>query len=465
MQIASGSLAQLVTRLDDASARVAVMGLGYVGLPLVEALIDSGFSVIGLDVDPEKLTAIRTGRIENYGVRMDTLHHALQNERLTLTTDDAVLRHADIVVICVPTPLSKTRDPDLSYIVEATRTVGQHLHPSMLVILESTTFPGTTRESVWPMLERSGLRVGVDYALAYSPERIDPGNPEYGLRNTPKVVSGMTPTCRAIAVRFYQKFVEHVVPVSVPEVAEMTKLLENIFRAINIGLVNELAVVCERLGIDVWEVIDAASTKPFGFMKFYPGPGLGGHCIPIDPLYLSWRARQFNTMVRFIDLADSVNRQMPEHVAWQILRCMNEAARAIRGSRILLLGITYKPDVPDIRESPAYEIAQLLLEWGADLTFHDPYIANWTVRATPIPRLAIDVPNGPAWRVLETFDLVVVITDHHWYDYPTLVTYSRQIYDCRNAFQRRGIRPRTPGQIWKLGAPVVGDTRWKGTGA
>ncbi len=446
-------LTDLAARIVDRQARVCVMGLGYVGLPLVEALLEVGFPVLGLDVDPRKVRLVHEGDLAAYSVRPEVFRSGLAEGRLTVSDRPDVLDRADVVVICVPTPLSKHRDPDLSYVIQAAQTVAGHLHVGQLIVLESTTYPGTTREVLQGALAARGLRVGQDYAVAFSPERIDPGNPRFGLRNTPKVVGGLTPVCRWLAGLFYRQFIERVVEVSSPETAEMTKLLENIFRAINIGLVNELAVVCERLGIDVWEVIEAASTKPFGFMTFWPGPGLGGHCIPVDPLYLSWRARSLNTMVRFVDLADEVNRQMPAHVAHQMALCLNEHGKAVRGARVLLVGVTYKPDVADVRESPANDIARYLLRWGADLTYHDPYVPDWEVDGAGVRRLTLDVPTGPAWRVLADFDLVAVVTDHAWYDYPTLVEYSPCIYDCRDAFRRRGVAPKRPGQIWKLGAP------------
>lgn len=446
-------LTDLAARIADHRARVCVMGLGYVGLPLVEALLETGFSVLGLDVDPQKVRLVQTGDLTSYHVRPEVFRAGLAEGRLLVSDRPEVLDRADVVVICVPTPLSKHRDPDLSYVIRAARTVAAHLHEGQLIVLESTTYPGTTREVLQGTLAARGLQVGRDYAVAFSPERIDPGNPRFGLRNTPKVVGGLTPVCRWLASLFYRQFVERVVEVSSPETAEMTKLLENIFRAINIGLVNEVALVCEKLGIDVWEVIEAASTKPFGFMTFWPGPGLGGHCIPVDPLYLSWRVRSLNTMVRFVDLADEVNRRMPAHVAHQMALCLNEHGKAVRGARVLLVGITYKPDVADIRESPANDIARYLLGWGADLMYHDPYVSVWEIDGGSVPRLAIETPTGPAWQALADFDLVTVVTDHAWYDYPTLVEYSPCIYDCRDAFRRRGVAPRRPDQIWKLGAP------------
>ncbi len=441
---------QLESRLKSRTARVAILGLGYVGLPLLKAVLQAGFPAVGIDVNERKLEKIRQGRVEEYYLEGSVFIHALKDHRLELTRNPDILHACDVVVICVPTPLSKQREPDLTYVLEATSTVARHFHTPMLVILESTSYPGTTRELLHQKALQQGFQTGHDIALAFSPERIDPGNLVYTLESTPKVVGGITSACGYIARLFYESFIQDVVQVSSTDVAEMAKLLENTFRAINIGLVNEIALICERFGIDVWEVIEAAGTKPFGFMKFLPGPGLGGHCIPVDPLYLSWRAKSLNTVTRFIDLADEVNRQMPIHVAYQIVRILNTHHCAASKSNILILGVTYKKNVADVRESPAYEIASHLKEWGAQLAYYDPHIPVWHVKGETIP--FVDLPAD--WRQLKRYDMVVLVTDHDDFPYDTILTHAVRIYDCRDALRKRGFHI-DPKQVYVLGTPTA----------
>jgi UDP-N-acetyl-D-glucosamine dehydrogenase len=414
--------------LKDRTAVVAVLGLGYVGLPFAAVFAEAGFKVIGIDPIAEKVTRIQRGESYVLDVTSAQVARLLGAGRLQATSEFSALGQVDAVAICVPTPLRKTGDPDLSFIVSATEAVAQYLHPGMVVVLESSTYPGTTRELMLPRLEEaSGLKVGVDFFLAFSPERVDPGRKDYTTINTPKVVGGITPACLEAAVAWYSQALEKVVPVSSAEVAEMTKLLENTFRMINIGLVNELALICDRLGVDVWEVIDAAATKPFGFMKFQPGPGLGGHCIPIDPLYLSWKLKALNYNARFIELASEINTNMPRFVVSKVQDALNERGKAVKGSRILVLGAAYKPDIDDLRESPALDVIALLKKKGAVVHYHDPYIARL---------------NHDAWEMVSVPDLlgavkeaecVVIVTNHSVYDYPAILEAASLVVDTRNA--------------------------------
>jgi len=409
---------------------IAVIGLGYVGLPLALAFAEEGMETYGLDVNAEKLDQLRRGHSYVEDVPDEQVQRNLGHFKPV--TDPAILQEVDAAIICVPTPLRKSRDPDISYIITVTEEVARHLHPGMLVVLESTSYPGTTEEVLRSRLEETGLKAGQDFFLAFSPERIDPGNKVFTIRNTPKVIGGVTPACTARAVSLYERIVEQVIPMSSAMAAELVKLLENTFRVINIGLVNELAMLCRRMGVDVWEVIEAAATKPFGFMPFYPGPGIGGHCIGIDPLYLSWRAKVFNFTTRFIELADEVNRRMPEHVVSLIADALNDQGKAIKGSNVVLLGVAYKKNVGDIRESPALEVLELLLQRGAQVTYHDPYV----------PRLS---NNGREWEsaelsaaLLRRADCTVILTDHTSYDWPWVVEQTTLVVDTRNA--TKGIR-------------------------
>ncbi len=410
---------------------VCIIGLGYVGLPLAVEFAGAGLRTVGIDVNREKVDGVNRGVSHVPDVPEERLRGPVSQGLLGATTDFSALREADAVCICVPTPLTKTMDPDISHIVASVEEVARHLHPGMLVVLESTTYPGTTEELALPRLEASGLKAGRDFHLAFSPERVDPGNRHYGTRNTPKVIGGLTPACTERAAALYRHAVDTVVPVSTPAAAEMVKLLENTFRAINIGLANEAALMCERLGVDVWEVIDAASTKPFGFMPFYPGPGLGGHCIPIDPLYLSWKMKTANYTARFIELATSINSAMPEHVANRIGDALNLAGKSVRDSRILILGAAYKPGVADIRESPALDIMGLLSRKGAEIAYADPYVPEL---ALPDRTLKAHPPEAG----FGGFDCAAIITNHAGFDYARLVGEAPLVYDARNAL--RGVK-------------------------
>ena len=420
---------QLSQRLDRRTARLAVIGLGYVGLPLAVELAEAGFEVHGIDIDENRVKQLNNGRSYIQDVPTASVRALVKKGLLQATTDFSVLKRCDAVNICVPTPLSKMRDPDVSYIVAAVQQVTRHLHRGQLIILESTTYPGTTDELVLPMLSESGLKVGKDFFLAFSPERVDPGNPHFNTRNIPKVVGGVTPTCTEIAVQLYRQRLENVVPVSSTQVAEMVKLLENTFRSVNIGLVNELALMCSRLGIDVWEVISAAATKPFGFMPFYPGPGLGGHCIPIDPFYLSWKARASGFEARFIELAGYINGQMPEHVVELVAGALNNQGKAVRGSRVLVLGVAYKADIDDVRESPSLDIMEKLRERGARIEYHDPFVASLDFAGHRMKSVPLTTAN------LKRFDIVVIATAHSGIPYSNVLRASKGVVDTRNALK------------------------------
>ncbi|MEK7824378.1 MAG: nucleotide sugar dehydrogenase [Candidatus Eisenbacteria bacterium] len=422
---------QLAARIERRSARLGVIGLGYVGLPLAVEFGKAGFRVDGIDIDQGKVGRLRRGRSYVQDVATADVRVLVRSGRLRPTTDFGVLRNVDAVNICVPTPLSKQRDPDVSYIVAAAREVARHLHRGMLVILESTTYPGTTEELILPLLQESGMRVGRDFFLAFSPERVDPGNPEYTTRNIPKVVGGVTPACTELACRLYAQRLERVVPVSSTQVAEMVKLLENTFRSVNIGLVNELALMCARLKIDVWEVIEAAGTKPFGFMPFYPGPGLGGHCIPIDPFYLSWKARSAGFEARFIELAGHVNGHMPEHAVGLVAESLNRRGKAVKGARVLVLGVAYKGGIDDTRESPSLDIMTTLEERGARVDYSDPFVPKLDFAG----RRRTSVPLTPAR--LRRFDCVVIATAHRDFPYGEIVRHAQGIVDTRNALKGR----------------------------
>jgi UDP-N-acetyl-D-glucosamine dehydrogenase len=417
----------LKDRIRGRSARVGVIGLGYVGLPLACEFATSGFDVTGFDIDEAKVHDINAGRSYILDVRSEDLAAAAREGRLRATTDMSDLRGMDVVDICVPTPLRKTKDPDLSYVVQAVDAVKAHLRPGQLVILESTTYPGTTDEVVRPALEERGLKAGVDFFLAFSPERVDPGNPTHKTRSIPKVVGGVNPLSTELACDLYGSIIETVVPVSSTRVAEMVKLLENTFRAVNIGLINELALMSHRMHIDVWEVIDAASTKPFGFMPFYPGPGLGGHCIPIDPHYLSWKARQDGFECRFIELAGHVNASMPAYVVERVGEALNTVKKAINGSRVHLFGVAYKKDVSDIRESPALDILELLHRRGASVSYTDPYVPKLQHGDLHLCSSPADHPDG--------IDCAVICTNHRAFDYAAIASRFPLIVDTRNALK------------------------------
>ncbi len=417
----------LLDRLQSKRARAGVIGLGYVGLPLAVAFARAGLTAVGFDVDAERTAAIARGESYIGDVPGNEVQRAVETGALTATTDFAALAGVDTINICVPTPLRKTRDPDLSYVVAAVDQVAAHLRPGQLVVLESTTYPGTVDEVVRPRLEAGGLRAGADFFLAFSPERVDPGSTEWTTRNIPKVVGGVNARSTEAAAALYGLIVETVVPVSSPRVAEMVKLLENTYRAVNIGLVNELAMMCRELDVDVWEVIDAAKTKPFGFMPFYPGPGLGGHCIPIDPFYLSWKARQSGFESRFIELAGQVNGGMPRYVVERIAEALNSRSRAVRGSRVHLLGMAYKPGVSDVRESPAIDVADLLQRRGAVVSYSDPFVPALREGSVALDSVAVE-------RALaEGIDCAVITTDHRGVDYAEVARRAPVVVDTRNA--------------------------------
>ena len=416
----------LQEKISMLSLRVGIIGLGYVGLPLAIRFAEAGFHVTGIELDQQKIDLANRGESYIPDIPSSTLQAHIEAKRMCFTSDYAALDDIDAVSICVPTPLRKTRDPDISYIISATQQVRAHLHPGQLVVLESTTYPGTTDEVLLPELQATGLKVGVDFFLAFSPERIDPGNPNFDTRNTPKIVGGVTPACTELAQAYYGAAIERVVPVSSPRVAEMTKLLENTFRAVNIGLVNEIAIICEKLSIDVWEVIDAAATKPFGFMRFLPGPGLGGHCIPVDPHYLSWKLKTLDYTARFIELAAEINSSMPHHVVNKISEALNEQRRSFNGATVLVLGVAYKRNVGDVRESPALDIIQELLARKAVVLYNDEYIPSLTVRDCMLH--SQPVSSG----LLQAADCVVIVTDHSYYDIPWIVREARSIVDSRN---------------------------------
>jgi len=419
----------LIRRIERREARCGVIGLGYVGLPLALELAKAGFHATGIDLDRRKIDAIASGRSYIVDVSDEEIAEPVRAGRFVATDDFAVIRELDTINICVPTPLRKTKDPDLTYVVAAVNEIRKYIRPGQLVILESTTYPGTTEEVVRPALESTGLQVGRDVGLAFSPERIDPGNKRFNTRNIPKVVGGTTPACTAAARALYQASVETVVPVSSTQVAEMVKLLENTFRSVNIGLVNEIALMCNALHIDVWEVIDAAKTKPFGFMPFYPGPGLGGHCIPIDPFYLSWKAKMNGFDARFIELAGAINESMPRFVVERVTDALNHHRKSVNGARVHLVGVAYKEGVNDIRESPALTVMRLLADKGALLSYTDPYIP--AIREEGFELASIELANG----YLGTVDCVVVLTAHREIDYGAVVRQAPLVVDTRNALK------------------------------
>jgi UDP-N-acetyl-D-glucosamine dehydrogenase len=420
----------LSAKIRDRGARVGIIGLGYVGYPLAVEFSKAGFTVTGIDVQQEKVDSINSGKSHIQDVPGSEVWQLVKSEKLRATTDFSVISKLDIVSICVPTPLRKTKDPDMSFVVSACEHVARYAHPGMLIVLESTTYPGTTDELVLPMLQEQGLQVGEDFFLCFSPERVDPGNAQYHTGNIPKVLGGITPECTKIGTLFYSQGLSKIVPVSSTKVAEMVKLLENTFRMINIGLVNEMAMMCDRMGINVWEVIDAAATKPFGFMPFYPGPGLGGHCIPIDPFYLSWKTRQAGVEARFIELAGYINGQMPHFVLEKIQNALNGIEKPLRNSHVHILGVAYKRDISDIRESPALDILHLLIRRGARVTYSDPLVPRLDMCG--VEDLYSRDPLGASFEA----DCIVIVTDHSSFDYAAILANSRLIIDTRNALKR-----------------------------
>jgi len=417
----------LQEKIRSRSARVGIVGLGYVGLPLAVEFARAGFEVTGFDVSQTKADRVNLGDSYVGDVPNAILKPLVESGKLRATSDFSAVRDLDTINICVPTPLRKTKDPDMSFIDSACQEIERYFHPGLLVILESTTYPGTTDEVVLPMLSKSGLKVGEDFFLCFSPERVDPGNPKFQTANIPKVVGGVTKACTEMGCLFYAQALEHVVPVSSTQVAEMVKLLENTFRMINIGLVNEIALMCDRMAINVWEVIDAAATKPFGFMPFYPGPGLGGHCIPIDPFYLSWKTKQAGIEARFIELAGYINGQMPHFVLSKVQNALNDAAKPLKGSRVHFMGVAYKRNIEDVRESPALDLLLLLEQRGAQVSYSDPHV--------PALRLDGRVLQAEPQAIAAAADCVVIVTDHAAFDYAGLVRQAKLIVDTRNALK------------------------------
>lgn len=421
---------QLIEKLQNRTAKIGIIGMGYVGLPLAVVFAEAGFEVTGVDPIGWKMDKINRGESYILDVSDEQVARLVKAGKLKATTDYAVLAQADAVSICVPTPLRKTGDPDMSFIAQASEDIAPYLHRSMVIVLESSTYPGTTREFVLPKLTaNSDLKVGADFFLAFSPERVDPGRTDFTTYNTPKIVGGITQACTDVAMAWYQQAIETVEPVSSAEVAEMAKLLENTFRMINISMVNELAQMCERLNVDVWEVIDAAATKPFGFMKFTPGPGLGGHCIPIDPLYLSWKMKTLNYTARFIELASEINTSMPRYIVNRIQDALNRYKKALKGSKVLVLGVSYKPNINDMRESPALDIIHLLREKGAIVAYNDPHVPEIEIDGEPM------TSEKELSSMLEKADIVAIITNHDKFDYKMILEKSQLIFDARNAMK------------------------------
>ncbi len=438
-------MATLLERIKRREAHVAVIGIGYVGLPLATEMARAGFRTTGYDKSEEKVKAVNAAKSYIGDIADSDLAPLVSEGRLSATTNPDVLESADVVIICVPTPLNKTKEPDNSFIVSAAEDLKPRLHKEQLIILESTTFPGFTREVLLPKLQETGLKVGQDFYLCFSPERVDPGNPKYHTKNTPKVVGGTTPKCLEAIQAMYGEVLERLVPVSSTDAAEMVKLLENTFRAVNIGLVNEVAIMSQKLGLDTWEIIDAAATKPFGFMPFYPGPGLGGHCIPIDPLYLSWKLKTLKYEARFIELADEINTHMPEFVVERIQDALNDRKLAINGSKVLVLGVAYKRDIDDMRESPALDVIQLLQAKGAEVSYHDPHV--------PVLALGEHGHGGPQLQSVELerldqYDCVVIVTDHSKVDYARVMRDAKLVMDTRGA--TRKLRNDSRGKLFTL---------------
>jgi UDP-N-acetyl-D-glucosamine dehydrogenase len=429
----------LLAHIAQRTAQIGVIGLGYVGLPLAIELSRAGFRVTGIDIDSQRVTMCQQGISWISDVSSDDLTGLVLEGRLSATSNTSILAELDAVIICVPTPLNKTKDPDISAVLSAVEAIAAHLHSGQLIVLESTTYPGTTDELILPQLSQTGLEVGVDFFLAFSPERTDPGNNHYGLRNTPKVVAGITPACLEAAKALYETVIDTIRPVSSTRVAELVKLLENTFRAVNIGMVNELAIMANLLGVDVWEVISAAGTKPYGFMPFYPGPGLGGHCIPIDPHYLAWKLRTLNYRTRFIEVASEINGQMPRYVVERVISAMNEMGKCLNGSRILILGVAYKRDVGDVRESPAIDIIEMLHECKAHVDYADPYVPTLMLRETRLTAMPLDDDH------IRGADCVIIVTDHSVFDYASIASTASLIVDTRNA--TAGI---VGSHIWRL---------------
>ena len=423
---------ELIRKAEKRETLFGIIGLGYVGLPLAVELANAGYRVLGYDISQRVVDSLNKGKSHIKDISDTQLEKVVKSGRFSATTDPSRLGEPDAISICVPTPLSKFKDPDVSYIVAATDAIKKTLRKGQAIILESTTYPGTTREIMLPALESTGLKVGTDFFLAFSPERVDPGNPKFLTKNTPKVVGGITPACLEVASALYQPAIDTLVPVSTTEAAELVKLLENTFRSVNIGLVNEMAIVCDKLGVDVWEVIEAAATKPFGFMKFLPGPGLGGHCIPIDPHYLAWKMRGLNYKTRFIDLAGELNTEMPLFWVRKVADALNSKGKSVRGSNVLVLGVAYKKDIDDIRESPALDIIRLLEQQGAHVTYHDPHVPSFKEDGNEMKSVAF----GP--EQVAAADCVMIVTDHSSIDYRMVRDKAKLVVDTRHAMPKAG---------------------------
>ncbi len=421
----------LVAKAESRSAAFGIIGLGYVGLPLAVELASAGYRVVGFDISGDVVSAVGTGKSHVKDVSSDVLAPLVQSGRIEATREMGRLGEVDAISICVPTPLSKTKDPDISYVMAAVQAVAQAVRSGQAIILESTTYPGSTRELLVPRLRARGFRIGEDVFVAFSPERVDPGNTEWHTRNTPKVIGGATPACQRVVTALYEPVFDTLVPVSSPEAAELVKLLENTFRSVNIGLVNEMAIVCDKLGVDVWEVIEAAATKPFGFMKFSPGPGLGGHCIPVDPHYLAWKMRGLDYRTRFIEVASEVNSEMPAFWVRKVAEQLNEDAKSVRGSKVLVIGIAYKKDVDDVRESPALDIVRLLQQQGADVSYHDPHVPELNEDGVKLRSVSLSA------KAVAAADCVVIATDHSSLDYRMIRGEARRLVDTRNALNRK----------------------------
>ncbi len=420
---------ELAEKFQNRAARLAVVGLGYVGLSLATEMARAGFEVTGIDNDPIKIGSVNLGNSYVLDIPSEILRSLVSRDKIKATQSSSAVKNVDAISICVPTPLGKSKEPDLSYVVAAVEAIGNHLKQGQLVVVESTTYPGTTRELVLPILQKTGLRVGRDFFLAFSPERVDPSNLAHTTRTIPKVIGGVTPQCGRLAGLLYQQFVDKIVQVSSPECAEMAKLLENTFRNVNIALVNEMAIMCREFGVDVWEVIDAAKSKPFGYMPFYPGPGLGGQCIPVDPYYLTWKARLNGCEPRLIELAAQINSQMPAYTVGRIVDALNERRQSLKSAKILGLGVAYKHDTSDIRESPALEVLQRLLRKGACVSYSDPHVTSIQLQGQKLQSLPVTA------ELLNSMDCVVLLTDHSGYDYQMISAHSPVIVDCRNAFR------------------------------
>ncbi|MHA1440155.1 MAG: nucleotide sugar dehydrogenase [Promethearchaeota archaeon] len=417
----------LLNKIKSKDMKIGIIGMGYVGLPLAVEFAKNGFKVIGIDIDKDKINKLNQRKSYILDIEDDVLLNLIENKKLIATSEYGILKELNVVIICVPTPLSKTKTPNISYIIAAVKEIKKYLQKNQIIILESTTYPGTTKEIILPELESIGFKVGKDFFLAFSPERIDPGNKKYTIKNTPKVIGGITPICTELSKTLYKQIIDNVVPVSSAETAEITKLLENTFRAVNIALANEIAIMANKLDVNVWEVIDAASTKPYGFMSFYPGPGIGGHCIPIDPLYLSWKLKTLNYNAKFIELASSINSYMPNYVIEKIINILNIYKKSVNDSKILILGVAYKKDINDYRESPALEIMEKLNNLGAQIYYNDAYIPEFYFKDKKIHSTKLNK------EILEKMDCVVIITDHSYYDYKWIVENASVTLDTRNA--------------------------------